>query len=42
MINDGNSLTTLTIAVNGKEHLDAVIRLLSKINGVDLIERSDL
>ena len=42
MINDGNCLTTLTIAVNGKEHLDSVIRLLSKIQGVYLIERSDM
>ncbi len=41
-INDGNSLTTITFAVNGKEHLDSIIKMLGKINGVYLIERSDL
>ena len=40
-INDGNCLTSITITVNNKEHLDAVIRLLNKIDGVYLIERSD-
>ncbi len=40
-INDGNCLTNLTIAVNGKEHLESVIKTLSKINGVYLIERSE-
>jgi GTP pyrophosphokinase len=41
-INDGNCLTTMTIAVNGKEHLDSIIKMLNKIQGVYLIERSDL
>lgn len=41
-INDGNCLTTMTIAVNGREHLESVIRMLNKIQGVYLIERSDL
>jgi GTP pyrophosphokinase len=41
-INDGNCLTTITIAVNGKEHLDSIIKMLNKIQGVYLIERSDL
>ncbi|MGN0458221.1 MAG: RelA/SpoT family protein [Eubacterium sp.] len=40
-INDGNCLTTMTITVNNKEHLDAIIRMLNKIQGVYLIERSD-
>ena len=40
-INDGNCVTNLTIGVNGKEHLDAVIKMLGKINGVYLIERSE-
>ena len=39
IINDGNCVTELTIGVNGKEHLEAVIRMLSKINGVYNIER---
>lgn len=41
-INDGNCQITLTISVNGKEHLESIIRLLNKINGVYLIERSDM
>lgn len=41
-INDGNCVTNLTIGVNGKEHLESVIKMLSKINGVYLIERSEL
>lgn len=41
-INDGNCLTTMTISVNGKEHLEAIIKMLNKIQGVYLIERSDL
>lgn len=41
-INDGNCVTNLTIAVNGKEHLEAVIKMLRKIKGVYLIERSEL
>lgn len=41
-INDGNCLTSMSITVNNKEHLDAIIKLLSKVDGVYLIERSDL
>ena len=41
-INDGNSLTTISFAVNGKEHLEAIIKMLYKVNGVYLIERTDL
>ena len=41
-INDGNCVTNLTIAVNGKEHLESIIKALNKINGVYLIERSEL
>ncbi len=41
-INDGNCLTTITLAVNGKEHLDSIIKMLHKVNGVYLIERTDL
>ena len=41
-INDGNCLTTISFAVNGKEHLDSIIKMLNKIKGVYLIERSDL
>lgn len=41
-INDGNCLTTMTISVNGKEHLDSIIKMLNRIQGVYLIERSDL
>jgi len=41
-INDGNCLTTITLAVNGREHLDNIIRMLNKIDGVYLIERTDL
>ena len=41
-INDGNCVINLTIAVNGKEHLESVIKLLRKTNGVYLIERSEL
>lgn len=40
-INDGNCRITITIAVNGKEHLEGIIKMLNKINGVYLIERSD-
>ena len=40
-INDGNCVTNLTIAVNGKEHLDSIIKSLKKINGVYSIERSE-
>ncbi len=40
-INDGNCLTSLSITVNNKEHLDAIIKLLNKIDGVYLVERCD-
>lgn len=40
-INDGNSLTTIDISVNTKEHLENVIKNLNKIDGVYLIERTD-
>ena len=40
-INDGNCVTNLTIAVNGKEHLESIVKTLRKINGVYLIERSE-
>ena len=39
-INDGNCLTTLTVAVNSKEHLDNIVRIIKKIDGVYHIERS--
>lgn len=39
-INDGNCLTTMTISVNSKEHLDSVAKMLKKIDGVYHIERS--
>lgn len=39
-INDGNCLTTLTVAVNSKEHLDNITRIIKKIDGVYHIERS--
>ena len=38
-INDGNCLTTITVAVNGREHLEAIIKMLGKIQGVYHIER---
>ena len=41
IINDGNCLISTTISVNGKEHLDSIIKMLGKVNGVYLIERSD-
>ena len=41
-INDGNCLTTMTISVNGKEHLESIIKMLNKIDGVYLIERTEL
>ncbi len=41
-INDGNCLTTITLAVNGKEHLDGIIKMLNKVQGVYLIERTEL
>lgn len=39
-INDGNCLTTMTISVNSKEHLEAVLKTIRKIDGVYHIERS--
>ncbi|MGN1421210.1 MAG: RelA/SpoT family protein [Eubacterium sp.] len=39
-INDGNCLTTMTITVNSKEHLDSIEKILRKIEGVYHIERS--
>lgn len=39
-INDGNCRTTMTISVNSKEHLDAVLKMIRKIDGVYHIERS--
>ncbi len=39
-INEGNCLTTMTISVNSKEHLESVSKLLRKIDGVYHIERS--
>lgn len=38
-INDGNCLTTMTITVNSKEHLDSIEKTLRKIEGVYYIER---
>lgn len=40
-INDGNCITSVSISVNNKEHLDAIIKLLNKIEGVYLIERNE-
>ncbi len=40
-INDGNCLISLTFVVNGKEHLESIIKMLRKIDGVYLIERAD-
>lgn len=39
-INEGNCLTTMTISVNSKEHLESVLKLLRKVDGVYHIERS--
>ncbi len=39
-INDGNCLTTMSIAVNSKEHLDNIVKTISKIEGVYHIERT--
>jgi guanosine-3',5'-bis(diphosphate) 3'-pyrophosphohydrolase len=39
-INDGNCLTTMTITVNSKEHLDSIEKSIRKIEGVYHIERS--
>ena len=39
-INDGNCITSLSVSVNGREHLDNIIARLSKIDGVYHIERN--
>lgn len=39
-INEGNCLTTMTVSVNSKEHLESVLKLLKKVDGVYHIERS--
>ncbi len=39
-INEGNCLTTMTVSVNSKEHLESVLRILRKVDGVYHIERS--
>lgn len=39
-INDGNCLTTMTVAVNSKEHLDNIAKVIRKIDGVYHIERT--
>lgn len=41
-INDGNCLTTLTVAVSSKEHLDNIVRIIRKIDGVYHIERTNV
>ena len=41
-IHDGNCLTTLTVAVSSREHLDNIVRIIRKIDGVYHIERSGL
>ena len=41
-INDGNCLTTLTVAVNSKEHLDNIVKIIRKIDGVYHIERTNV
>ena len=38
-INDGNCLTTLTVSVNSKEHLENIVKIIKKIDGVYHIER---
>lgn len=41
-IYDGNCLTTLTVAVSSKEHLDNIVRIIRKIDGVYHIERTNV
>lgn len=41
-INDGNCLTTMTISVNSKEHLENIEKIIRKIDGVYHIERSGI
>jgi (p)ppGpp synthase/HD superfamily hydrolase len=38
-INEGNCLTTLTLSVNSREHLENVVKILKKIPSVYHIER---
>lgn len=38
-INEGNCLTTLTLTVNSREHLDNVVKIIRKIDSVYHIER---
>lgn len=40
-INDGNCLTTMTITVNSKEHLESIVKNIRKIDGVYHIERNN-
>lgn len=40
-VNDGNCLTTMTLSVNSKEHLESIIKLIRKTDGVYHIERRD-
>ncbi len=42
VINDGNCLSTITFAVNSREHLENIIKNLKKIQGVYHIERSEI
>ena len=39
---DGKKIMNLTVAVNGVEHLNTVIKALKKINGVLSIERTGI
>lgn len=39
-VDDLNCLTTMTVSVNSKEHLDSIVKLLKKVEGVYHIERS--
>lgn len=41
-INDGNCLTTITVAVSSKEHLDNIVKIIRKIEGVYHIERTNV
>ncbi|MCC8022554.1 MAG: bifunctional (p)ppGpp synthetase/guanosine-3',5'-bis(diphosphate) 3'-pyrophosphohydrolase [Clostridiales bacterium] len=41
-IGDGNCITTITVTVNGTEHLKSVVAKISKIEGIISIERSGL
>ena len=39
-VDDLNCLTTMTVSVNSKEHLDSIVKQLKKVEGVYHIERS--